>query len=168
MITLVCGRCGNPAAHALRRLATTFTVFFIPILPLGNKHYMECTWCGASTPLAVPQVTGLIARANAERMGSTQYQQPPQGAPNGQWPTPDAHNAHPLQAALAAPNSRPQQPALAAPHTSWQQQPAPSAPNAHQQQPAPNTNWQQPAFSRPDANWQQQSALRAPNADWRR
>ncbi|MFI6954251.1 hypothetical protein ACIBJI_12330 [Nocardia sp. NPDC050408] len=38
----------------MRRLATTFTVFFIPILPLGNKHYMECTWCGASTPLAVP------------------------------------------------------------------------------------------------------------------
>ncbi|MFI6364345.1 hypothetical protein ACIBG0_16525 [Nocardia sp. NPDC050630] len=169
MITLVCGRCGNPAAHALRRLATTFTVFFIPILPLGNKHYMECTWCGASTPLAVPQVTGLIARANAEKMGSTtQYQQPPQGAPNGQWPTPDARNAHPQQAALAVPYSHPQQPALGAPHTSWQQQPAPSAPNAHQQQPAPNTNWQQPAVSRPDANWQQQSAPGVPNADWRR
>ncbi|MEV2220210.1 zinc-ribbon domain-containing protein [Nocardia vinacea] len=142
MITLVCGRCGNPAAHALRRLATTFTVFFIPILPLGNKHYMECTWCGASTPLAVPQVTGLIARANAEKMGSAQYQQPSPG-PNGQWPAP----------------GHPQQPALAAPNTNWQQQPALGVPNAHPQQPAPRT---------PNAPWQQQPGPGAPNGPWQR
>ncbi len=146
MITLVCGRCGNPAAHALRRLATTFTVFFIPILPLGNKHYMECTWCGASTPLAVPQVTGLIARANAEKMGSAQYQQPAPG-PNGQWPAPGTPNTHPQQSAPAAPN------------TNWQQQPALGVPNAYPQQPAPST---------PNASWQQQPAPGAPNGPWQR
>ncbi|MFE9323743.1 zinc-ribbon domain-containing protein [Nocardia sp. NPDC052278] len=142
MITLVCGRCGNPAAHALRRLATTFTIFFIPILPLGNKHYMECTWCGASTPLAVPQVTGLIARANAEKMGSPQPQQP-----HGQWPQ------HP------GPSAHPQHPALAAPHTNWQHQPALGAPNAHLQQPTPGG---------PIAPWQQQPAPGAPNGRWQR
>ncbi|WP_433756473.1 zinc-ribbon domain-containing protein [Nocardia sp. CA-135398] len=148
MITLVCGRCGNPAAHALRRLATTFTIFFIPILPLANKHYMECTWCGASTPLAVPQVTNLIARANAERMGSGQYQQPAPGMPNAQWPGPGANPA------LAAPNAHPQQPGLAAPNA-YPQQPGSGAPNAHPQQPAPNTNWQQqPAPGAPNAHWQ--------------
>ncbi|WP_218020169.1 zinc-ribbon domain-containing protein [Nocardia anaemiae] len=125
MITLVCGRCGNPAAHALRRLATTFTVFFIPILPLGNKHYMECTWCGASTPLAVPQVTNLIARANAEKMGSPQRQQP-----YGQWPQQPGPSAHP------------QHPAL---NTNWQPQPALGAPNAP---------WQPPAPSGPNERWQ--------------
>ncbi|WP_433622998.1 zinc-ribbon domain-containing protein [Nocardia sp. CA-120079] len=135
MITLVCGRCGNPAAHALRRLATTFTIFFIPILPLGNKHYIECTWCGASTPLAVPQVTGLIARANAEKMGSTQPQQP-----HGQWPQHPGPNAHPQHPALVAPNTNWQhQPALGAPIAPWQQ-PAPGGSNAPwQQQPGPNT-----------------------------
>ncbi|WP_280252027.1 zinc-ribbon domain-containing protein, partial [Nocardia abscessus] len=56
MITLVCGRCGNPAAHALRKLVTKFTLFFIPLIPLSTKHYLECTWCGASSPKAAPQI----------------------------------------------------------------------------------------------------------------
>lgn len=112
MITLICGRCGNPAAHALRKLVTKFTLFFIPLFPLSTKHHLECTWCGASSPVAAPQLPDLIARANAETMGPAQYQQPGAGGPNAQWP---------------------QQPALGAPNTHWQQPPAPNT---------PGTNWQ--------------------------
>ncbi|WP_280303014.1 zinc-ribbon domain-containing protein, partial [Nocardia abscessus] len=65
MITLVCGRCGNPAAHALRKLVTKFTLFFIPLIPLSTKHYLECTWCGASSPIAAPHNPPQLAPANA-------------------------------------------------------------------------------------------------------
>ncbi|MFF7942594.1 hypothetical protein ACFZC5_23005 [Nocardia gamkensis] len=106
MITLVCGRCGNPAAHALRKLVTKFTLFFIPLFPLSTKHSLECTWCGASSPVAGPQVPDLLARANAETTGPAQYQQPA-----AQWPQQPAPN--------------PQQPALGAPDAHWQQQPGP-------------------------------------------
>ncbi|MFI9412965.1 hypothetical protein [Nocardia gamkensis] len=108
MITLVCGRCGNPAAHALRKLVTKFTLFFIPLFPLSTKHSLECTWCGASSPVAGPQVPDLLARANAETMGPAQYQQPA-----AQWPQQPAPN--------------PQQPALGAPDAHWQRQPGPDS-----------------------------------------
>ncbi|WP_201298126.1 zinc-ribbon domain-containing protein [Nocardia sp. CY41] len=112
MITLLCGRCGNPAAHALRKLVTKFTLFFIPLFPLSTKHHLECTWCGASSPVAAPQLPDLLARANAETMGPARYHQHGAGVPNAQWP---------------------QQPASGAPHTNWQQPPAPNT---------PHTNWQ--------------------------
>ncbi|WP_280352282.1 zinc-ribbon domain-containing protein, partial [Nocardia abscessus] len=64
MITLVCGRCGNPAAHALRKLVTKFTLFFIPLIPLSTKHYLECTWCGAKSPIAAPPIPAQHAPAN--------------------------------------------------------------------------------------------------------
>ncbi|WP_280256689.1 hypothetical protein [Nocardia abscessus] len=145
MITLVCGRCGNPAAHALRKLVTKFTLFFIPLILLSTKHYLECTWCGASSPIAAPQIPDLLARANAGAMN------PGQSAPGGP-------NAHRQQAALSAPspqgqqqpafgapNAPRQQPAPGAPNAPWQQQPAPGAPNAHSPQPTrtPNAYWQQ-------------------------
>ncbi|WP_280241612.1 zinc-ribbon domain-containing protein [Nocardia abscessus] len=132
MITSVCGRCGNPAAHALRKLVTKFTLFFIPLIPLSTKHYLECTWCGASAPIAAPQIPDLLARANAGTMG------PGQSAPGG----PNAHR----QPALSAPSPQwQQQSAPGAPNAPWQQQPAPGAPNAHSPQPGrtPNAYWQQ-------------------------
>ncbi|MFR9767894.1 hypothetical protein [Nocardia sp. SC052] len=95
MITLICGRCGNPAAHALRKLVTKFTLFFIPLFPLSTKHHLECTWCGASSPVAGPQVPDLLARANAESMGPAQYQQPAAGGPNAQWPQQSAPHPNP-------------------------------------------------------------------------
>ncbi len=133
MITLVCGRCGNPAAHALRKLVTKFTLFFVPLIPLSTKHYLECTWCGASSPIAAPQIPGLVARANAETMG------PGHSAPGGP-------NAHRQQPAPGAPIPQwQQQPAPGAPDAPWQQQPPPGAPNFHSPQPTHTHNayWQQ-------------------------
>ncbi|MEU2037980.1 zinc-ribbon domain-containing protein [Nocardia niwae] len=116
MITLLCGRCGNPAAHALRKLVTKFTLFFIPLFPLSTKHHLECTWCGAASPIAAQQLSDLLARANAESMGAAPYQQ---SGPHAQWPQQPAPNF--------------QQPALGAPNTQWPQQPGPQAPDANRQ-----------------------------------
>ncbi|WP_433726028.1 hypothetical protein ACQP0C_32010 [Nocardia sp. CA-129566] len=168
MITLVCGRCGNPAAHAVRKLVTKFTLFFIPLFPISTKHTLECTWCGASSPVAAPQVQDLLARANGEPMGTAQNQQPAPGAPNANWqqPVPSTPNPHWQQPAPGAPNAQwPQQPTPGAPNH-WQQ-PAPGAPNSQQQfaPGAPNNHWQQPAPGGPNAQ-HQQPAPGAPDNHW--
>lgn len=30
IMTLICGRCGNPSAHTLKKYVTKFTLFFVP------------------------------------------------------------------------------------------------------------------------------------------
>lgn len=47
MVTLVCGRCGNPAAHAVRKRITRFTLFFVPLFPVSTSYATQCTFCGA-------------------------------------------------------------------------------------------------------------------------
>ncbi|MEU0502557.1 zinc-ribbon domain-containing protein [Nocardia sp. NPDC005998] len=114
MITLVCGNCGNPAAHALRKLVTKFTLFFIPLFPISTKHSLECTWCGASSNVSGDRVNELLAQANSGGMPG-QYQQPAPQQPNAQWPQ--------------QPNAQWQQP-----NAQWPQQPTPGTPNADRQQ----------------------------------
>ncbi len=48
IMTLVCGRCGNPSAHTLRKRVTKFTLFFVPLFPISSKYATQCTFCGAS------------------------------------------------------------------------------------------------------------------------
>lgn len=47
ILTLVCGQCGNPSAHALRKRVTKFTLFFVPLFPVSTKYTTQCTFCGA-------------------------------------------------------------------------------------------------------------------------
>ncbi|MFD6726538.1 zinc-ribbon domain-containing protein, partial [Streptomyces sp. NPDC060131] len=42
ILTLVCGRCGNPAAHTLRKRVTKFTLFFVPLFPFSTKYATQC------------------------------------------------------------------------------------------------------------------------------
>ncbi|WP_405162148.1 zinc ribbon domain-containing protein [Nocardia sp. NBC_01499] len=74
VLTLVCGRCGNPAAHVLHKLVTKFTLFFIPLFPISTKHSLQCTWCGAESNLVQQQVTELLGRVQAENAQA--WQQP--------------------------------------------------------------------------------------------
>src|SRR5215212_8896991 len=46
MTTFLCGRCGNPASHAVRKAVTKFTLFFIPLFPISVKYTAQCTFCG--------------------------------------------------------------------------------------------------------------------------
>lgn len=63
MLTLVCANCHNPSAHALRKAVTMFTLFFIPIIPLKTRHFLECTFCGAAYEVPKDNVHALIAQA---------------------------------------------------------------------------------------------------------
>lgn len=73
MITLVCGRCGNPAAHSLKKRVTKFSLFFVPLFPISTKYVTQCTFCGAAQQLSKEQAEQLQAGAQQPQ---PQYGQP--------------------------------------------------------------------------------------------
>ncbi|EGX58557.1 hypothetical protein SZN_17007 [Streptomyces zinciresistens K42] len=79
ILTLVCGRCGNPAAHTLRKRVTKFTLFFVPLFPVSTKYATQCTFCGAEQHVGGEQAGQLQAQAAAGGPGGQQpYGQPQQ------------------------------------------------------------------------------------------
>lgn len=77
ILTLVCGQCGNPAAHTLRKRVTKFTLFFVPLFPISTKYTTQCTFCGAEQKVTKEQAEQLQAQA-AGGQGGQQYGQPQQ------------------------------------------------------------------------------------------
>lgn len=77
MVTFLCGRCGNPSAHALRKAVTKFTLFFIPLFPISVKYSSQCTFCGATNRLTKEQALQVQAQAAGEQQ-HYQAQQPQQ------------------------------------------------------------------------------------------
>lgn len=73
MITFVCGQCGNPAAHSLRKLVTKLTLFFIPLFPVHRRFEVQCTSCGATGKVTKEQAEAMQAQAQ----GPAAPQQPP-------------------------------------------------------------------------------------------
>ena len=41
-----CENCGNSAAHRLIRRTRRFSLFFIPLFPVGTTYVDSCTACG--------------------------------------------------------------------------------------------------------------------------
>jgi hypothetical protein len=82
MITLLCGRCGNPAAHTLRKRVMKFTLFFIPLFPISSKYSTQCTFCGAQTSMQKDQAEQLQAQVASQAQPQAPAGQPvpPQGA----------------------------------------------------------------------------------------
>jgi hypothetical protein len=62
MLSLVCGRCGSPAAHALRKRVRKFTLFFVPLFPLSTTYATQCTSCGAEQRVTREQARRLQAQ----------------------------------------------------------------------------------------------------------
>lgn len=77
VLTLVCGWCGNPAAHTLRKRVTKFTLFFVPLFPFSTKYSTQCTFCGAEQKLVKEQADQLLAQAAGGPAGQA-YGQPQQ------------------------------------------------------------------------------------------
>ncbi|WP_206793607.1 zinc-ribbon domain-containing protein [Amycolatopsis sp. MtRt-6] len=71
MTTFLCGRCGNPASHAVRKAVTKFTLFFIPLFPISVKYTAQCTFCGIENRIAKEDALRLQAQ---EEQGQAQYQ----------------------------------------------------------------------------------------------
>jgi uncharacterized Zn finger protein len=42
----LCETCGNSAAHHLVKRTRKFTLFFIPLFPVGTTYVDSCTACG--------------------------------------------------------------------------------------------------------------------------
>ncbi|GAA2103985.1 hypothetical protein GCM10009801_79320 [Streptomyces albiaxialis] len=81
MLNLLCGFCGNPSAHALRKRVTKFSLFFIPLFPIAPaKHSLQCTFCGAASEVSKENAEQLLAQGGGAPQG---MQQPQQGAPSG-------------------------------------------------------------------------------------
>lgn len=105
MLTMLCGRCGNPAAHSVQKFVTKFTFFFIPLFPISTRHVTQCTFCGITRGVTkeqveqmrlsqqpsveqYPQPNGMPAQPPqaggqpaAPSAGMPQQQYPPQGPP---------------------------------------------------------------------------------------
>lgn len=75
ILTLVCGHCGNPSAHTLRKRVTKFTLFFVPLFPVSTKFATQCTFCGMEQRVAKEQAEQLQVQA----AGGQAYSQPQQG-----------------------------------------------------------------------------------------
>ena len=90
MLNLICTFCGNPAAQALRRRVTKFTLFFVPLFPFSTKYATQCTFCGGERQIPKEQADGLLAQAqggqDANPYGAAPQQQPGYAPPGGQNP----------------------------------------------------------------------------------
>ncbi|GAA2223716.1 hypothetical protein GCM10010232_05410 [Streptomyces amakusaensis] len=65
ILTFVCGFCGNPAAHTLRKRITKFTLFFVPLFPVSTKFATQCTFCGAERKASQEEADRLLAQSAA-------------------------------------------------------------------------------------------------------
>jgi hypothetical protein len=75
MTTFLCGRCGNPASHAVRKAVTKFTLFFIPLFPIGVKYTAQCTFCGIEN--RIPKEDAVRLQAQEEQGQAAQQQAAP-------------------------------------------------------------------------------------------
>ncbi|MGW7289186.1 zinc-ribbon domain-containing protein [Streptomyces sp. NPDC054847] len=85
ILTLVCGHCGNPSAHTLRKRVTKFTLFFVPLFPFSTKYATQCTFCGAEQQISSEQAQQLQAQsAGGDQgvQGGQPYGQAQQGQRN--------------------------------------------------------------------------------------
>ncbi|MDX3852135.1 zinc-ribbon domain-containing protein [Streptomyces sp. AK02-01A] len=69
ILTLVCGQCGNPSAHTLKKRVTKFTLFFVPLFPFSTKYLTQCTFCGAEQRVSKEQADQLLAQAAGQPAG---------------------------------------------------------------------------------------------------
>ncbi len=74
ILTLVCGQCGNPAAHTLRKRVTKFTLFFVPLFPISTKYLTQCTFCGAERKVTEEQAKQLQTQSTNGPSGQAQGQ----------------------------------------------------------------------------------------------
>jgi len=107
MTTFLCGRCGNPASHAVRKAVTKFTLFFIPLFPIGVKYSAQCTFCGLENRISKEDAVRL--QAQEEQSAGFAQGFPQQGVPQGFQPPHPSQSAgfpqHPSQ-----PQQHPSQP----------------------------------------------------------
>ncbi|MFC5063949.1 zinc-ribbon domain-containing protein [Actinomycetospora atypica] len=61
LVALLCAVCGHPGPQQLVRRRTRFTVFFVPVLPLGSRWEARCPACGTVRRLSAREARSLRA-----------------------------------------------------------------------------------------------------------
>ncbi len=65
-LSYVCNSCHQPAAHRIFSRWSWFSLFFIPVIPLGGKKYFDtCIACGRTVRLTREQAEGIIGQPPA-------------------------------------------------------------------------------------------------------
>jgi hypothetical protein len=60
-VSYVCERCGYQGAHHVIKRVRRFSIFFIPLIPLGTRHLDLCTVCGRSRELSRAEAGTAVA-----------------------------------------------------------------------------------------------------------
>jgi hypothetical protein len=63
-VFVMCAQCGTPAAHSVTRSRRYFTLFFVPVIPLGTKYFTTCTMCGRVTQITQEGADHYVASVN--------------------------------------------------------------------------------------------------------
>jgi len=45
-LILPCSKCGRPVFHNAVVLKSRFTLFFVPLIPMGDRYIVKCGTCG--------------------------------------------------------------------------------------------------------------------------
>lgn len=97
MTTFLCGRCGNPASHAVRKAVTKFTLFFIPLFPISVKYSAQCTFCGLENRIPKEDAVRLQAQEEQGQQGGQPGYPQQQGVPQQGLPQGFQQSPHPSQ-----------------------------------------------------------------------
>jgi hypothetical protein len=66
-LVFVCETCGTNAAHHLVKRVRKFSLFFIPLFPVGATRYVDtCVACGRSLEVTAEQAEAALAQGGRE------------------------------------------------------------------------------------------------------
>jgi len=103
----LCAFCHTPAAQVVTRVRSHFSLFFIPIIPMGTQYRATCTLCGTTSEISAEEAEQAVRAATLHQAavqapgapsapGWAPPAPPPFQAPAGQPPTlPPAPGAGP-------------------------------------------------------------------------
>lgn len=61
----LCRLCGSPAAQVVSRVRTYFSLFFVPVIPLGSTYRSTCSLCGRTVKVTKEDAEQLVAHAQS-------------------------------------------------------------------------------------------------------
>ena len=62
-----CPKCVRPTMHALVETKKWFTLFFVPVIPLGGNFFARCGVCGLTTKCTAEVKDQIAAKAMAAK-----------------------------------------------------------------------------------------------------
>ena len=61
-VVFICGYCDKNVPQRVEKLATKFTLFFVPLFTVSSRYTNQCTNCGGVTDLTREQADRAVAR----------------------------------------------------------------------------------------------------------